>query len=149
MLYPEYIPSFLPSLVKMNPSKDVEALSKVEVDLTNLDEGRSTTVMWRGKPLFIKHRTKKKQSQPSRIKTCGSTFKNPRDKKAWELIKSANCSHFTIGGASISQKHNNFFINNGNATSLDIENLINKVKEEVFLKTGTKLELEIKIIGGK
>ena len=93
--------------------------------------------------------TKKKQSQPSRIKTCGSTFKNPRDKKAWELIKSANCSHFTIGGASISQKHNNFFINNGNATSLDIENLINKVKEEVFLKTGTKLELEIKIIGGK
>ena len=56
--------------------------------------------------------TKKKQSQPSRIKTCGSTFKNPRDKKAWELIKSANCSHFTIGGASISQKHNNFFINN-------------------------------------
>ena len=93
--------------------------------------------------------TKKKQSQPSRIKTCGSTFKNPRDLKAWELIKSANCSHFTIGGASISQKHNNFFINNGNATSLDIENLINKVKEEVFLKTGTKLELEIKIIGGK
>ena len=42
-----------------------------------------------------------------------------------------------------------FFVNNGSATSSDIETLIEKVKEEVFLKTGTKLELEIKIVGGK
>ena len=54
-----------------------------------------------------------------------------------------------MGGASISPKHSNFFLNNGNATSLDIENLIEKVKKEVFLKTGTNLELEIKIIGVK
>ena len=91
----------------------------------------------------------KKETQPSQIKTCGSTFKNPENKKAWELIKSTNCSDFVVGGASISKKHNNFFLNNGNATSSDIENLIEKVKKEVFLKTGTKLELEIKIVGGK
>ena len=92
---------------------------------------------------------KKKESQPSKIKTCGSTFKNPENKKAWELIKSSNCSDLFIGGASISSKHSNFFLNNGNATSSDIETLIEKVKKEVFLKTGINLELEIKIIGVK
>ena len=92
---------------------------------------------------------KKKESQPSKIKTCGSTFKNPENKKAWELIRSSNCSNLVIGGASISSKHSNFFLNNGDATSLDIETLIEKVKKEVFLKTGTNLELEIKIIGAK
>ena len=92
---------------------------------------------------------KKKISQPSKIKTCGSTFKNPKNKKAWELIKSSNCSQISFGGASISPKHCNFFYNNGSATSADIENLIDKVKNEVLVKTGTKLELEIKIIGEK
>ena len=97
----------------------------------------------------VKLINQKKETQPSKIRTCGSTFKNPESKKAWKLIKSTNCSNFVIGGASISSKHNNFFLNNGNATSSDIETLIEKVKKEVFLKTGTKLELEIKIVGGK
>ncbi len=91
----------------------------------------------------------KKESQPNRIKTCGSTFKNPKNKKAWELIKKSDCSNLIIGGASMSDKHCNFFMNNGNATSSDVEKLIEKVKEKVFLKTGIKLELEIKIIGEK
>ena len=63
------------------------------------------------------------------------------------LIKKAGCEHFKEGDAIISQKHCNFFINNGNAKSLDIENLIIKVKKKVFEKTGVNLELEIKIIG--
>ena len=92
---------------------------------------------------------KKKESQPTRVKTCGSTFKNTKDKKAWELIKLSECSDLKVGGASISQKHNNFFLNNGNASSSDIESLIYKVKEKVFNKTGTELDLEIKIIGKK
>ena len=91
----------------------------------------------------------KKESQPSKIKTCGSTFKNPKNKKAWELIKLSNCSNLSVGGARISEKHNNFFLNNGKASSSDIESLIEKVKKEVFLKTGTNLDLEIKIIGDK
>ena len=92
--------------------------------------------------------SRKKLSQPSQIKTCGSTFKNlSKDKKAWMLIKEAGCDNLKEGDAMISKKHCNFFVNNGNAKSLDIENLINKVKKKVFEKTGVNLELEIKIIG--
>ncbi len=92
---------------------------------------------------------KKKNSQPTRVKTCGSTFKNTKNNKAWELIKSSECSDLKVGGASISQKHNNFFLNNGDASSYDIEKLIDKVKEKVLKKTGIELELEIQIIGKK
>ena len=53
----------------------------------------------------------------------------------------------TEGDAFISQKHCNFFVNNGNAKSSDIENLIKKVKKRVLEKTGVDLELEIKIVG--
>ena len=91
----------------------------------------------------------KKESQPNKIKTCGSTFKNPQDKKAWKLIRSSNCSNLNIGGARMSSQHSNFFLNNGSATSSDIENLIEEVRKKVFLKTGINLELEIKIIGEK
>ena len=93
---------------------------------------------------------RKKLSQPSQIKTCGSTFKNiSEDKKAWMLIKKAGCENFKEGDAFISQKHCNFFVNNGSAKSSDIENLIKKVKNKVFEKTGVNLELEIKIVGEK
>jgi UDP-N-acetylmuramate dehydrogenase len=63
------------------------------------------------------------------------------------LIKEAGCDKLSEGGAMISQKHCNFFVNNGNAKSSDIENLIKKVKKKVYEKTGVNLELEIKIIG--
>ena len=63
------------------------------------------------------------------------------------LIKKAGCDQFKVGDAMISQKHCNFFVNNGNAKSIDIENLIEKVKLKVFEETGIKLELEIKIVG--
>jgi len=90
---------------------------------------------------------KKKDSQPSQIKTCGSTFKNTENKKAWELIKDSNCENFKIGNAKISEKHCNFFVNNGKATSKELEELVNKVKKTVFQKTKVNLELKIKIIG--
>ena len=96
----------------------------------------------------LKYIEQKKTSQPSQIKTCGSTFKNiNKDKKAWMLIKEAGCDNFSEGDASISKKHCNFFVNKGKANSFDIENLIKKVKSTVFAKTGINLELEIKIIG--
>ena len=94
---------------------------------------------------FVK---RKKISQPSQIKTCGSTFENvDKNKKARMLIKEEGCIDFKVGDAVISQKHCNFFVNNGKAKSADIENLINKVRKTVQAKTGVNLELEIKIIG--
>ena len=89
----------------------------------------------------------KKKSQPSQIKTCGSTFKNTENKKAWELIKESNCQNLNVCNAKISEKHCNFFVNEGKATSKELEDLINKVKETVYQKTKINLELEIKIIG--
>ena len=114
-----------------------------------------TSVKLQGKT-SIKEKIQKKQqslidqkkiSQPSQVKTCGSTFKNTKDKKAWELIKDSNCENMQVGNAKISEKHCNFFINNGKATAKNLEDLINKVKEKVFLKSKINLELEIKIIG--
>ena len=91
---------------------------------------------------------RKKLSQPSQIKTCGSTFKNiSKEKKAWRLIKESGCENYEEGDAVISKKHCNFFINKGKAKSSDIENLIQKVKKKVFEKTKINLELEIKIVG--
>ena len=92
---------------------------------------------------------KKKNTQPQKIKTCGSTFKNPKDEKAWKIIKDSGCAGMKVGDAQISQKHCNFFVNNGNAKSKDLEELIYQVKKKVSDKTGINLELELQIIGEK
>ena len=94
-----------------------------------------------------KYIEEKKKTQPSQVKTCGSTFKNPKNMKAWKLIKDSECCSLSFGEASISEKHSNFFVNNGNATAKDIEKLINFVKEKVFNKHKIRLDLEINIIG--
>ena len=91
----------------------------------------------------------KNKAQPYKIKTCGSTFKNPENNKAWKLIKDSGCGGMSVGDAHISEKHCNFFINKGNAKSEDLENLIYKVKSKVLDKTGINLELELQIIGEK
>jgi len=92
---------------------------------------------------------RKKKDQPSKIKTCGSTFKNPKSNKAWRLIKDSGCAGMKIGDAYISEKHCNFFVNKGKAKSDDLENLIYQVKNKVLDKTGIDLELELRIIGEK
>ena len=89
----------------------------------------------------------KKKDQPTKIKTCGSTFKNPEGNKAWKLIKDSGCAGANVGDACISKKHSKFFINKGNAKSKDLEDLIYKVKNKVFKETGINLELELHIIG--
>jgi UDP-N-acetylmuramate dehydrogenase len=92
---------------------------------------------------------RKQKDQPSKIKTCGSTFKNTEKNKAWKLIQDSGCAGMKVGEAYISEKHCNFFVNKGNAKSKDLENLIYTVKKKVFEKTGITLELELKIIGEK
>jgi len=92
---------------------------------------------------------KKEQTQPTKIKTSGSTFKNPigqSDKKVWELIKESVSLEKSFGDACISEKHCNFFVNKGNAKFEDMKKLINFVSDSVFKKTGIKLEKEIKIL---
>ena len=94
-------------------------------------------------------KNKKEKAQPTKIKTSGSTFKNPIDqskKKVWELIKESVPLEKTFGDASISEKHCNFFVNKGNAKFEDMKKLIDFVSESVFKKTGIKLETEIKIL---
>jgi len=94
-------------------------------------------------------RNKKNKAQPTKIKTGGSTFKNPikqTNKKVWELIKQSVPQDVQFGDAKISEKHSNFFVNNRNASFEDMKNLIEFVKKNVKLKTGIRLETEIEII---
>ena len=91
----------------------------------------------------------KNMAQPTKIKTSGSTFKNPinqTDKKVWELIRSSVPNETRYGDAIISQKHANFFVNKKNAKSKDMKSLISFVKRKVKDQTGIKLELEIVVV---
>jgi len=86
-------------------------------------------------------------SQPLRSKTGGSTFKNPPGAKAWALVDEAGCRGLTVGGAQVSEKHTNFLINTGAATSADIEALGETVRERVKAHSGVSLEWEIQRVG--
>jgi UDP-N-acetylmuramate dehydrogenase len=98
---------------------------------------------------MIELKKKKEEAQPTRIKTSGSTFKNPldqTDKKVWQLIKESVSLEKSFGDACISKKHCNFFVNKGDAKFDDMKKLIEFVSESVLKKTGVKLETEIKIL---
>ena len=96
-----------------------------------------------------KLKSEKEKNQPSKIKTSGSTFKNPisqSKKKVWELIKESVPLDKSFGDACISEKHCNFFVNKGHATFEDMNKLIEFVAKRVLEKTGINLEKEIKIL---
>ena len=96
-------------------------------------------------------KNKKDSEQPQKIKTGGSTFKNPKnsEKKAWQLIKESGCADLRVGGIKLSNLHCNFLENLDKASSEDAENLIEKIKKEVFKKTNVNLELELEVVGKK
>jgi len=89
----------------------------------------------------------RENSQPVRTKTGGSTFKNPEGGKAWQLVDAAGCRGLTHGGAMVSEKHTNFLINTGDATSTDIEELGEIVRRKVYAESGLTLEWEIERVG--
>ena len=92
---------------------------------------------------------KKEKNQPTRIKTSGSTFKNPKDQtkvKVWQLIKDSVPKQLNFGDAKISEKHANFFVNKKNAKYEDMKSLIDYVKNKVKDKTGVNINLEIVIV---
>lgn len=86
-------------------------------------------------------------SQPVRARTGGSTFRNPPDMKAWELIDSVGGRGLTRGGAQVSEKHCNFLINTGNATAADIEGLGEDLRRRVRAASGVDLHWEIRRLG--
>lgn len=92
-------------------------------------------------------KTHRHNSQPVRVRTGGSTFKNPENYSAAKLIEDAGCKGLSVGDAYVSYKHSNFLINTNKASASDIEQLGNIIIEKVFNKFQIKLEWEIKIIG--
>jgi len=86
-------------------------------------------------------------SQPLRSRTGGSTFKNPEGDKAWALIDKAGCRGLRIGDAQVSEKHCNFLLNLGSASSAQIEELGEEVRRRVKAKSGILLEWEIQRVG--
>lgn len=91
--------------------------------------------------------SEREASQPLRTRTGGSTFKNPDGEKAWRLVDAAGCRGLTLGGAQVSEKHTNFLINTGDATSADIEALGEEVRKRVKEMSGIDLEWEVRRVG--
>ncbi|MGD9810603.1 MAG: UDP-N-acetylmuramate dehydrogenase [Sphingobium sp.] len=89
----------------------------------------------------------REESQPLRSRTGGSTFKNPPGHKAWQLVDEAGCRGLQLGGAQVSEKHTNFLLNLGDATSSDVEALGEEVRRRVKGKSGIELEWEIQRVG--
>ncbi|WP_035446601.1 UDP-N-acetylmuramate dehydrogenase [Asaia prunellae] len=92
-------------------------------------------------------RAAREASQPVRARTGGSTFRNPEGHKAWQLIDEAGCRGLMQGGAQVSEKHCNFLLNLGEATSTDLEALGDEVRRRVQEHSGIALHWEIKRLG--
>ena len=138
----------------------ISVLTKNEIGFlyrgTKLSEGKILIeAIFQGEPskkekirsLIEKINSGREISQPKGYATGGSTFINPTEKKAWELIKESGMQGKKIGGAEVSKKHCNFLINNGEATAKDFEDLGNTIIEKVFSSSGITLEWEIRIVG--
>ena len=142
--------------IKIIDNKDINfsyrhsSLTKNQI-ITNIEMKGS--VLEKNKILEIMENLKNKKDteQPQKIKTGGSTFKNPNnsDKKAWQLIKESGCADLKVGGIKLSNLHCNFLENLGKASSENAENLIENIQKEVFKKTNINLELELEVVGTK
>ena len=110
----------------------------------SLREGNEEEITARCRELLASRREK----QPLEYPSCGSTFKRPEGNFAGKLIEDCGLKGFSIGGASVSEKHAGFLINRGGATSGDVLSLMRAVRERVFEKTGVMLEPEVEIIEG-
>ena len=150
------------SVQAINKSEQVITIPAKEINFKYRDSGLSNDLIFLSasfkgfkknsnliKNEMTKLKEKKEKTQPTRIKTSGSTFKNPldqSDKKVWQLIKESVSLEKSFGDACISEKHCNFFVNKGNAKFDDMKKLIEFVSESVLKKTGVKLQTEIKIL---
>ncbi len=124
-------------------SSNIENNQIITKAFFNINYGKSDII----KDKMQNIKTRRLSSQPIKNKTSGSTFKNPSNFYAAKLIEESNCKGMTYGNASVSVKHANFLINNGNATASDLENLGKMVIDKVYKKFNIELEWEVKIIG--
>ena len=90
---------------------------------------------------------RRRQKQPLEYPSAGSTFRRPEGYFAGKLIMDAGLRGFTVGGASVSEKHCGFVVNNGDATAADVCRLMHEVSDTVKAKFGVELEPEVKILG--
>ena len=90
---------------------------------------------------------KRNNSQPTNKPTCGSVFKNPPGDYAARLIEACGLKGYRVGGAVVSEKHANFIENQGNATALDIEKLIDHIQQQVKQQFGIELQTEVCRVG--
>ena len=150
------------SVQAINKSGQVIMIPAKEIDFKYRDSGLSNDLIFLSASFkgfkknsnliekeMVELKENKEKAQPTRIKTSGSTFKNPldqSDKKVWQLIKESVPLEKSFGDACISEKHCNFFVNKGNAKFDDMKKLIDFVSESVLKKTGVKLQTEIKIL---
>jgi len=91
---------------------------------------------------------RREKTQPLSVPSCGSVFKNPPGDHAGRLIEAAGLKGHRVGGAQISPLHANFIANVGGATASDVMELIRLAKERVRAQSGTRLECEVRIVGG-
>ena len=108
-----------------------------------LEKNRRETI----KEIMNNYNDWRRKKQPLSMPNAGSIFKNPTDSSAGKLIDVAGLGGFRIGDAKISEKHANFIVNLGNATTNDVLELMNVIKTTVFRKYGVKLVPEIRLIG--
>ncbi len=142
--------------IKIIDNKDINfsyrhsSLTKNQI-ITNIEMKGSVLEKKKILEIMENLKNKKDTEQPQKIKTGGSTFKNPNnsDKKAWQLIKESGCADLKVGGIKLSNLHCNFLENLGKASSEDAENLIENIQKEVFKKTNINLELELEVVGTK
>lgn len=87
--------------------------------------------------------SKRKEKQPLEFPSAGSTFKRPEGYFAGKLIQDSGLSGFRVGDAEVSEKHNGFVINRGNATALEVKQLISEVQKKVEEQFGVRLEREV------
>jgi UDP-N-acetylmuramate dehydrogenase len=97
-------------------------------------------------------RERRREAQPSGIKTFGSTFKNPEDERAGgrsagQLLEAAGCRGLAVGGARFSDKHANFVENGGEATTTDVLELMAAGRRRVHEEFGVELEPEVQVLG--
>ena len=139
--------------IKIIDNKDINfsyrhsSLTKNQI-ITNIEMKGSVLEKKKVLEIMENLKNKKDTEQPQKIKTGGSTFKNPNnsDKKAWQLIKESGCADLKVGGIKLSNLHCNFLENLGKASSEDAENLIENIQKEVFKKTNINLELELEVV---